>query len=318
MNRLRLPTLFILVLLLTLLIGCTPPATPAPTAAPTEAPTAEGRAFVLGDIADDPAEVIAGMQPLADYLAAQLKDQGITEGQVKVAASAEEMEQLLKDGEVDLYFDSVYPAMLISDASGAQPLLRRWRRGVGEYHTVIFTSKESGITSVDELKGHLIALDNEFSTSGFVLPAAYLTEQGLTLVGKESYDESAAADEVGFVFSHADENTLQWVLSGNVAAGATDNNHFEDYPKEAADQLVVLAETESVPRQVVLVRPGMDQSLLEAVNKALLEADESEDGKAALQNFDKTSQFDEFPQGIDAALKRMRELQEIVAGIKMP
>ena len=62
----------------------------------------------------------------------------------------------------------------------------------------------------------------------------------------------------------------------------------------------------------------MDQSLLEAVNKALLEADESEDGKAALQNFDKTSQFDEFPQGIDAALKRMRELQEIVAGIKMP
>ena len=316
MYRHRLLVFLTVLPLLIVLTGCTPAATP--TAEPTEAPTAEGRALVLGDIADDPAEVIEGMQPLADYLAVQLKDQGISEGQVKVAASAEEMEQLLKDGEVDLYFDSVYPAMLISDASGAQPILRRWRRGVGEYNTVIFTRKDSGITSVDELKGHLIALDNEFSTSGFVLPAAYLTEQGLTLVGKESYDEPAAADEVGFVFSHADENTLQWVLSGNVSAGATDNVHFEDYPKEAADQLVALAETESVPRQVVLVRPGMDEALLEAVNKALLEADESEDGKAALQNFDKTSQFDEFPQGIDAALKRMRELQEIVAGLKMP
>ena len=29
----------------------------------------EGRAIVLGDISDDPAEVIDGTQPLADYLA---------------------------------------------------------------------------------------------------------------------------------------------------------------------------------------------------------------------------------------------------------
>ena len=87
------------------------------------------KVIVLGDISDDPGEVIEGTQPLADYLANQLADYGYTAGQVKVAASMEEMIQYLKNGEVDLYFDSAYPATVISDESGAHPFLRRWRFG---------------------------------------------------------------------------------------------------------------------------------------------------------------------------------------------
>ena len=101
--------------------------------------------IVLGDISDDPAEVIEGTQPLADYLALQLGDYGITEGQVKIPATVEEMSHLVSTGQVDLYFDSIYPATLVSDASGAHPILRRWRFGVEKYHSVIFASKESGI-----------------------------------------------------------------------------------------------------------------------------------------------------------------------------
>ena len=53
------------------------------TSVATEAPATEpakAHAIVLGDISDDPAEVIEGTQPLADYLAENLKDFGITEG----------------------------------------------------------------------------------------------------------------------------------------------------------------------------------------------------------------------------------------------
>ena len=66
----------------------------AATAAPSAEPV-ETRAIVLGDISDDPAEVIDGTQPLADYLASQLGDYGITEGQVRVASSTDEMASLL-------------------------------------------------------------------------------------------------------------------------------------------------------------------------------------------------------------------------------
>ncbi len=302
------------------LVACAGPATatqPAATEVP-DVPAPAGRAIVFGDISDDPGEVIEGTQPLADYVAARLGDFGITEGQVRVVATAEEMTRLLESGEVDLYCDSVYPATLVSDATGAQPFLRRWRYGVEEYNTIIFASVESGITSVDDLPGHVIALDNPFSTSGYLLPAVSLTEHGLNLVGKPAYDASVAGDEVGFVFSYDDENTLQWILSGLVAAGATDDYHYNvAFPPEAREALVFLAETESVPRQVVVAKPDMDPELLEALKQILITAHESEAGAAALEPF-QTSRFDEFPGGIEAAQERMREMMEIVQNIPMP
>lgn len=302
---------------LLMLAACAGPSAETPQTATDQPPLTEGRAIVFGDISDDPGEVIEGAQPLADYVAARLDSFGITEGQVKVAASTDEMVQMLESGAVDVYFDSVYPATLVSDASGARPFLRRWRYGVEEYHTVIFASVESGITSVDDLPGHMIALDTPFSTSGYLLPAVYLTERDLNLVGKQSYDDSVAGEEVGFAFSYDDENTLQWILSGLVDAGATDDYNYEVlFPPDAKEKLVVLAETESVPRQVAVARPGIDPQLLEAIKQILITAHENQEGRTALEPF-QTSRFDEFPEGIEAAQNRMREMMEIVQNIPM-
>lgn len=278
----------------------------------------QSRAIVIGDISDDPAEVIEGTQPLADYLAANLSEFGITEGQVHIATSTEELAQLLADGKVDLYFDSTYPATLISDQVGAKIILRRWRFGVEEYQSVIFASAESGITSIDQLPGHMVAMDAPYSTSGFMLPAVYLTEHGLALVGKKSTGDPVGADEIGFVFSYDDENTLQWVLSGLAEAGVTDDFHFDvDFPEEARGQLVELARTESTPRQVAIVRSGLDEELVQAIIQILTTMHETEEGRAALEPF-QTTKFDEFPDGINAASERMREMMELVKGIQLP
>lgn len=304
-------------LLLFLLTSCGGGAAPTATEVTIVEP-AEAHPIILGDISDDPAEVIEGTQPLADYLAANLKEYGITEGQVRIATSTEELAQMLADGEVDLYFDSTYPATLISDQVGAKIILRRWRFGVEEYQSVIFASKDSGITSVEQLPGHMVAMDAPYSTSGFMLPAVYLTEHGLKLVGKKSQGDPVAGDEIGFVFSYDDENTLQWVLSGLTDAGVTDDFHFDvDFPEEARSQLVELARTEATPRQVGLVRPGLDEELTQAIISVLASMHETEEGQAALDSF-QTSKFDEFPDGINAATQRMREMMELVKGIQLP
>lgn len=314
-------TLSILIVIMGLLVistACTAQPESTPDASDVPATGDEGLAIVLGDISDDPGEVIEGTQPLADYLAARLGDYGITRGDVRVAASMDEMIDLLRDGEVDLYFDSVYPAALIGDASGAQPILRRWRFGVEEYHTVIFTSEDSGVTALDELPGHMVAMDSPYSTSGYVMPAVAMIEAGLTPVGYESYDDPVGEDEVGFVFSYDDENTLQWVLDGLVAAGATDDWRFDvSFPEEVRDQLVVLARTETVPRQVVVARSGMDEEMLAAIIATLTSVHETEEGEAALESF-QTTRFDEFPEGIEQALEQMREMMDTVQNIPTP
>lgn len=299
------------------LASCGVEAGGTPTEIPIVEPT-EIHAIVLGDISDDPTEVIEGTQPLADYLASQLGDYGITEGQVRIASSTDEMAKLLADGEVDLYFDSTYPATLISDQAGAKVILRRWRFGVDEYQGVIFASIASGIESIDDLPGHIVAMDAPYSTSGFLLPAVHLMENGLTLTGKKSYGDPVANDEIGFVFSYDDSNTLQWVLSGLTDAGVTDDYNFDvAFPEDAKAQLVELARTEYTPRQVAVIRSGLDEELVQAIVQVLTTMHETEAGAAALEPF-QTSKFDEFPQGIDVASARMREMMELVQDIQLP
>jgi phosphonate transport system substrate-binding protein len=286
---------------------------------PRGAFTDEDGVIVLGDISDDPANVIEEMQPLADYLAANLGDYGIMQGDIVVVGSTEEMAEKLASGEIDLYFDSVYPATVVSDASGAQPFLRRWRDGVEEYHTVIFTTSDSGVESIQGLQGQMIAFDEPTSTSGFVLPYVYLLEQGLTLVEKQSPEDEVAPDEVGYVFSEDDDNSLDWVNTGRVAAAATDNiSYEEDIPEDIRANLVVLGETEALPRQVAVVRPDMNPELQAAIVDVLVHMHESEAGQAALEEFDDTARFDEFPEGLDTAVARMHELLEIVEASTTP
>jgi len=308
---------YFFIALILILTACASP-TPQPTQLPAMEAPVEGRFLVFGDISDDPAEVIEGAQPIADYLAAKLADHGITGGQVKVATSTDEMIQLLKDGEVDLYFDSTYPATLISDVSGAQIVLRRWKFGVETYQSVIFASKESGIASIEDLQGKMVAMDAPYSTSGFLLPAVYLTENGLKLSGKASNSAAVNPDEVGFAFAYDDENILQWVLNGMTPAGVTDDYNFDTaFPPEATEKLVELARTESTPRQVMVVRPGLEPELLDAIVQVLATMHEDPEAEPVLENF-QTTRFDTFPEGIEGATSRMREMMEIVKDIPLP
>jgi phosphonate transport system substrate-binding protein len=302
-------SLCLTILMVCLLAACTTSA--EPTAEPVTAVPEAGDTLVVGDISDDPAETINGTQPLADYLAAQLAEFGLTAGQVKIAPDIETMSEWMRDGEVDLYFDSPYPALVISDQTGATPILRRFRFGVPEYHTVFFTQKDSDLASLADLWGQMVAFEGSFSTSGYMLPLSFLIENEMNPVEKSSREMSVAADEVGYVFSASDDSSVQWVISGLVPVGAVDNVTFSRLPEEAQAELKIIAATEDVPRQLVLVQPGMDADLVAAIRAELLAMDESEEGRAALEVF-QTTEFAEFEEGAEAALARMRELYEMV------
>src|SRR2546423_10544590 len=144
-HNIRILRVVFLVGLALVLAGCGLAASPTPTPAPTST-TIAMKNLILGDISDTPAKRIAAFQPLADYLGANLSKFGIGGGQVKIAPDFDTMTQWLKNGDVDIYFDSPYPTYILSERASAQPVLRRWRDGVPQYSTVFFVKKDSPIT----------------------------------------------------------------------------------------------------------------------------------------------------------------------------
>lgn len=263
---------------------------------------------MVGDIdANDPVRKLEWFQPFADHLGARLGRFGIELGEVRIAPDIETMVGWLRGGEVDAYLDSLYPAMVVCERSGAVPVLRRWKGGVPEYHTVFLTGSESGIETLEELNGRVLGLDDEASTSGFFLPIAFLRARGLELVRLESPADAVPPDRIGYVLTGDDENAIQWLLSRRVAAAAIDSITLERHVSPATRRrLRLLAETDPVPRQVLVVRRGLDPALRDGLLEELLGLHRTAAGRAALASID-TDRFDRFPQGPEAALRQLEQ-----------
>ncbi len=294
----------ILIGIVLLLTACQSPEEATPTIVPLPVETlSPEQTFVLGDVSGNAAWTIEHFGPLADYLAANLSDFGITSGRVVVTSDLESMVELLENGEVDLYFDSPYPALEVYENIGAVPLVRRWKGGVSEYHSVIIALNGGEITELDDLLGKMIAYDHPASTSGYLLPTSYLVTEGYTLTEKDSVDDAVAANEIGYVFAYGEENEASWVIQGKVVAAAFANSDFEDLSPEQQEQLTILTQTPSVPRHVALARPGMDERLQSRIIELLLEIDQTPEGPAILETFERTSKFDALPWGMMESLK---------------
>ena len=275
-------------------------------------PAATG-VIVVGDISLDATEARRQrFQPIADYLAAKLGKVGIGIGAVKIAPDKETMAQWMTSGEVDIYFDSLYPAMFVIEQSGGQAILRRWKDGVAEYQSLFIARQDSNLTSLSELQGKKIALDEPSSTSGYMLPMAHLLKASIKPIELGELAQAVATEQVGYIFAGKDANLIKWVIEGKVTAGVIDSESFRELPVENRAQLSILDRTAAFPRQVVVIRPGIEPTKLEAIKTILMNMDENREGKALLEDFQETAQFDEFPQGAAEALERMQESYDLV------
>jgi phosphonate transport system substrate-binding protein len=281
--------------------GCGQQSGPPPAAIATAPPAPPG-VISFGSVSLNPTREYEVVRPFADYLAANLHEVGIGRARVVVVGSLSQMVEELREGRVDLFIDSPFPVAFVWKHGSVTPLLRRWKRGSEAYRSVVFAREDSGIASVEDLPGRIIAFGEPFSTSGYLMPKAALSSAGLRLVNYEDPAASIPADHVGYIFSNDAENTMFWVLKNKVAAGAVNADYYLALAGDRRDELRVLHTTEAVPRNVVCVRDGLDPQVVGAIERALLEMHLSEDGQAALGDFEETARFDRFPQSAEEDL----------------
>ena len=269
--------------------------------------------ITIGVVSDDPADEIATFQPLADYLAQKLADQNILAGKVVVTATLEDMEAKLKSGEVDLFFESPYGAVQAYENASAIPMLRRWKGGIGEYYSVIVSLNSGSVNQISDLKGGMVAFEDVGSTSGYILPKALFVSQGFTATEKQEATSSVEVEEIGYFFAGSTENAFALLLDGRIDAVAMQLDDYEEFPTDQKDQTKVIAQTQAVPRHMVMASPTLDDAFRQAISAVLLDMENSEEGLAMLALTEETTRFDQFPPlGPEGTMKELEELFSFV------
>lgn len=275
---------------------------------------ASAEALVIGALTDNAKKELSRTEPLAAYLATELADAGVTAVEVEVIPSVAGMVEALADGSVDLVFDSPLLIAQIARASGGVPFLRRWKDQTATYHSVVVVPAQSDVESVEDLAGRRIGFQAPDSTSGFMLPAGLIRRAGLPLRELGSTEEQPAPDEVGYVFTDDDKNTVLWLMSGWIDAAATDPRRLAELDAAQPGAYRVVARSIEVPRHVGLHRAGLDPALAARLAEVLVAMHETGRGRETLDVFSETTRFDGFPGGVEATFAPIHEmLDELVA-----
>ena len=269
--------------------------------------SAEGKLLVFGRFQDDPVRAIRDRQEFVDYIAKKLQPMGITGGKILVVDKLHLLAQDIKEGKVDLFHDSVVPTMVLARRAGAVPILRQWKYGEAEYDSVILVRKSSGIDTLNDLKGKVLAFDEPHSTSAHVVPRMFLIEKKLKLVQMNSTG-GAVPNAVGYVYG-ADGSSPNLLISERVDAAVTSSREFQELRPEIRETLKVIGKTIAVPRQLIAVRKNIDSTLLKALKEVLVNMDKDSEGQQVLRRQQRTTKIDEIPP---ASMEQLKAIERFV------
>ncbi len=272
--------------------------------------------LVIGKVSSNPKKHYRYLKPIADYVAERMQDLGIKRAKVRMARNNKHMVNLLRAGKIDWVTETLFSALIFNEKAQAKFLLRKWKKGVPDYYSLFFSRKDSGISSLADLKGKVLALEDPGSTTAFFLPVMALLQHDLELELLGSPRDSASADKVGYAFSRQEINTSTWVHKKLVDAGAYNNLDWEkeDHnPSAFRQDMQVFYQTKPYPRALELVRVDLDPAIVERLKSVLLSIHEDPSAKQVLFAYQKTTRFDELSPDV---LETLESAKAILAKVQ--
>ena len=186
---------------------------------------------------------------------------------VTVASDYAAVIEALRNRTADLAF--VHPGgyVLASREAKARIVARNLWHGKSSFTSRLYVRKESGIKSVEELRGKTIAFVDPASSSGYIYPMVLLIQKGLV----KNRDPKTFFKEV--VFSGAHDASMRALLNGHVDAIASFDVAREQYLKDPAERerIVFVAETPEIPEAGIAARDALDPAVVARVRAALLQ-----------------------------------------------
>jgi len=230
----------------------------------------------------NPTVAVESLQKKGEQLKKMIKKETGLQIQLEIPASHPEL--VSKFGEEKACFGLLNSQsyVLANTKFGAKAKLRVMRHGTGLYYGMIVTRASSGIKSLKDLNGKVIAYTDQLSTSGYLYPKKMLEKKGVK--------------PARTVFLNSPEEVISQVYLGKVDAGAAFFsaesskgdlrdararvlNKFPDVGK----MVIILAKTDPILNEPIAFSKSMDPEVVKKIAVALVRIASTEEGKKLLK-----------------------------------
>lgn len=232
-----------------------------------------------------PTKLYTKFQPLADYLTRKTGKEVV----VSTAPNFQEYIVRLQKGDYELILPNPYQYIMVSKAPGYEPMAKI--SGV-PFKGFIVVRKDSGIESINDLKGRKIAYPDPSALAATMQVRAYLKRNGID--PERDINESYAASQDSVIFG---------VYQRLFDAAGTWPEALEAIPDDIRRELKILAETETLPHRPIAVRADVAPEISEKIRAALLGIKDDPEGRKLLASLG----YSGFEGATDSDYDKVRE-----------
>lgn len=233
--------------------------------------------------------------------------------EVSVSTDYNTIIEAMASEQVDVGFLPPTAYVLAKEKGAAEVLLQAQRYGVNDdgspteelvdsYKSIFIVNKDSGIESVEDLKGKKIGYQNVTSSAGFVWPAATLLEAGIHPL-----------KDVEPVTLKGHDQAIISLLNGDVDAAVTfqdvRNVVAKDY-EDVFDKTRIIEFTEPIPNDTITVRSEIDGKMKKAITDAFIAIGKDEEGREIIREI---YSHEGYVESKDSNFDIVREYEEKVS-----
>jgi phosphonate transport system substrate-binding protein len=178
-------------------------------------------------------------------------------------------------GQAHIGWLNTFNYVLASEKYDVEVGLVTQRYGSTSYFGQINVGADTGITTIEDLKGKVFCWVDPNSTSGYIIPRIFLQANGI----------DPDADFVQTVEAGSHDQVIVAVYNGDCDAGASfvdaRDNVEDDFP-DVKEKVLVLAETAEIPNDSVSFIKDFPAEMRQKIIDALLAYAQTDEGKEAL------------------------------------
>ena len=228
--------------------------------------------------AEDAQQVMQNAQPIVEILRKRLG----MEIQPFVATDYTGVIEALRVNKLDIAFLTPASYVLAKNEAHVRVVLKSERKGIPFYYAAIIVHADSGIKSLEDLRGKTFAFGDSLSTTGNVFPRKMLKEHGIDPV----------RDFKQVLFSGGHDATVLAVLNRKVDAGATYANSPDGadtawmrYLKnsEEVKKIRAIAFSEPIPADNLVISTSLDDAVAKKIEAVFIELSRDPEGRKMLR-----------------------------------